>query len=910
MKSLFRLAATFGLIWTPAFAGPAGAAGAPRIPFGFVENRGETDAAVRFIANGDDMKAWFQTDGIVIQRGGASVREQFVGASRGAAIEAFDDTGASVNFLRGDDPTRWRTGLPLYGGIRYHEVWPGIDIVYRGESGHLKAEYLVGAGADLSRIRLRFDGAAQILDDESLLVRNRSGEISETAPVLYQTNSTGERSTVAGNFKLLDDHTVGFDAAWDHSKPLVIDPPILFSGYFGGSSPQQQITAVAISWTNQIVVAGWTSSTNLPASNGARTASGGGVDAFVAAFSPAGGQLIWCTYLGGSGDDRAFGIALDSQLNTYVAGQTSSADFPLAGGAQRSLRGTRDAFVSKLNPSGTALVYSTYLGGSGVDSASAITLDSANNAIIAGDTTSSDLPVSSTAFQKHLAGITNAFVARVNAGGNAILSCSYLGGSAAEHAAAVAVDSAGHIYIGGATTSTNLPVASAYQAQSGGGQDGFIVAFASDASSLLFSTYLGGSAGDTAGSPEEVNGLAIDPTGNVIVAGTTPSSDFPITAGAYQTIFGGQTDGFVTKLSSTGQVLYSTFLGGSLTDGINALALDFHGYPYVTGYTGSTDFPVQAPVQNANAGLQDAFEAKLNSTLSGLLFGTYIGGSQNDAANAIAVDAQTGVVIAGETGSADFPLSGSLTGTIPGPVSAFMAKIAPGFNLGFVVSPYFYRDPWHVRQNSVSSFGPAGGAPVVGDWDGSGVKRIGAFRNGVWYLDINNDGVYGSGDKTVNFGQAGDVPVVGDWDGTGRIKLGLFRAGTFILDLSGHLSGVPTGNGDASFALGRAGDLPVAADWNGSGTTRVGVFRAGTWLVDYNGDRILDSNDPSWIYGQTGDLPAVGDWDGSGAAKIGVYRNGLWILDYDGDHAMTSWTTNELVMGYGGPSVLFKPFAW
>jgi hypothetical protein len=909
MKSLFRFAVSVSLVWAPAFAGPAGGAGAPRIPFGFVENRGEAAPAVRFIATGDDMKAWFESNGLVIQRGGAAVRAQFVASSRHAAVDAFDDTGASVNFLRGDDPTRWRTGLPLYGGIRYHEVWPGIDIIYRGESGHLKAEYVIAAGADLSRIRLRFDGAAHVLDDESLLVRNHSGEISEAAPVLYQTNSAGERSTVAGNFKLIDEHTIGFDAAYDHSKPLVIDPPILFGGYFGGSA-QQQITAVAISWTNQIVVAGWTSSTNLPASNGARTASGGGVDAFVAAFSPTGGQLIWCTYLGGAGDDRASGIALDSELNTYVTGQTSSTDFPLAGGAQRSLRGSRDAFVAKLNPAGTALVYSTYLGGSGVDSGSAIALDSSNNAIVTGDTTSSDLPVSSTAFQKQLAGATDAFVARLNAAGNAILSCSYLGGSATEHAAAIAVDSAGHIYIGGSTTSTNLPVSSAYQAQSGGGQDGFITAFASDASSLMFSTYLGGSSGDTAGSPEEVNGLALDSAGNVIVAGTTPSSDFPITAGAYQTIFGGQTDGFITKLSNTGQVLDSTFLGGTSTDGINALALDFHGYPYVTGYTGSTDFPVQTPVQNSNAGLQDAFEVKLNSTLSGLLFGTYIGGSQSEAANAIAVDSQTGVVIAGETGSADFPVSGSLAGPIPGPVSAFIAKIAPGFNLGFVVSPYFYRDPWHVRQNAVSSFGPAGGVPVVGDWDGSGLKRIGAFRNGVWYLDINNDGVFGSGDQTVNFGQTGDLPVVGDWDATGRIKLGLFRAGTFILDLSGHLSGVPSGNSDASFTLGRAGDLPVAADWNGSGSTKVGVFRAGAWLIDYNGDRVLDSNDPSWTYGQAGDLPAVGDWDGSGAAKIGVYRNGLWILDYDGDHDMTSWTANELVMAYGGPSILFKPFAW
>lgn len=906
MNSL-RLAVVFSLASVALFAAPPESAGTLRIPFGFTENRGQAAAEIRYIAAGADMKAWFESTGLILQRGAAAVRVEFAGAEPNPEIEALDESGASINYLRGSDPAHWRTGLPLYGAIRYHEVWPGIDIVYRGESGHLKAEYIVAAGADLSRLRLRFDGVARIADDESLTVRNHSGEITEGAPYLYQTDYRGERSKVAGNFKLIDPSTVGFDAAYDHSKPLVIDPPILFSGYFGGSA-QTQITAVAITWTNQIVIAGWTSSTDLPASNGASTVSGGGVDAFVAAFSPAGGQLIYCTYLGGSSDDRAFGIAVDPQLNTYITGQTSSSDFPLAGGIQRTLSGSRDAFVTKLNSSGTALVYSTFFGGSGVDAAYAIALDSANDAVITGDTTSTDLPVSSTAFQKHISAATDAFVTRLNAAGNAILSSTYLGGSAVEHSAAVQLDSAGHIYIGGSTTSADLPTSTALQATIGGAQNGFITAFAPDLSSLVFSTYLGGSSG-TPSSPEVVNGLAIDPTGNVIAAGATPSSDFPVTAGAYQTNLAGETDGFITKLSSAGQMIASTFLGGSLTDGINAIALDFHGYPYVTGYTGSTDFPVQSPAQNANAGMLDAFEAKLNSNLTGLIFGTYLGGSQSDAANAIAVGAQTGVVIAGNTSSADFPASGSLTGTIPASASAFIAKIAPGFNLGFVVSPYFYRDPWCVRENSVTAFGSAGAIPVVGDWDGSGVKRIGAFLNGNWYLDINGDGVYDAGDKTVSFGQTGDLPVIGDWDGAGRIELGLFRAGTFILDLSGHLSGVSTGNPDASFPFGQAGDLPVAADWNDSGTSKVGVFRSGQWLVDYNGNRTFSSAQ-TWNYGERGDLPVIADWDGSGSPKIGVYRNGLWILDYDGDHAITSFATNELVLAYGGPSILFKPLAW
>lgn len=342
MNSAFRVAVIIGLTSVCVFAGPAEVAGTPRIPFGFVENRGQAAPSILYIGMGADLKACFDSTGLLVQHGAASVRVEFAASSRNPVIEPLDETGASVNYLRGNDPSRWRTGVPLFGALRYRDVWPGIDILYRGDSGHLTAEYIIAPGADLSRIRLRFDGKANIADDESLTVHNHSGEITEAAPILYQTDSTGERNVVAGNFKLLDASTVGFDAAYDHSKPLVIDPPILFSGYFGGAA-QQQITAVAVTWTNQIVVAGWTSSTNLPASNGARTTSGGGVDAFIAAFSPVGGQLIYCTYLGGSGDDRAFGVAVDrSSTPTSPAGlRPPIFPSPVAPNARSGVRGMR-----------------------------------------------------------------------------------------------------------------------------------------------------------------------------------------------------------------------------------------------------------------------------------------------------------------------------------------------------------------------------------------------------------------------------------------------------------------------------------------------------------------------------------------------------------------------------------------
>jgi hypothetical protein len=351
-------------------------------------------------------------------------------------------------------------------------------------------------------------------------------------------------------------------------------------------------------------------------------------------------------------------------------------------------------------------------------------------------------------------------------------------------------------------------------------------------------------------------------------------------------------------------LLECTYLGGTGSDGINAIALDFHGDPYVTGFTMSENFPVQNPLQSMKNGPENVFLAKLNLTLSSLIFSTYGGGSGSDAGNAVTVDYQTSVVVAGQTSSFDFPVGGNMQTSLPSPLSSFVTKLGANFTVG-VTLPYssslaFVSDPWHVAWFiQVSLFGDATDIPVMGDWAGIGVKSIGVFRNGTWYLDTNNDGSFDQGDQTIQFGQAGDIPIVGDWAGVGHVALGLYRNGTFILDFTGHLTGVPTGQPDATFAYGLATDIPVAADWNGSGTTKVGVFRDGQWLVDYNGAQVISQ---TYTYGQAGDLPVVGDWDSSGKPnKIGIYREGIWVLDYDGDNAWTIPGLNEMLIGFGGP---------
>jgi hypothetical protein len=880
----------------------------PHMPFAFVENRGQADAHVRFIGTGPEFKAWFEDRGVILQQRETVVSVTFEGGAK-PAIGAEEPLGGTANYLRGRDPAGWQTNLPLFGEIRYTGVWPGIEVTYRTEQSRVAAEYRVAPGAAVNQIRLRFDGDARIQADGALRVSGRSGDFVERKPVLFQSVD-GRRVEVAGAFQRLPDGAIGFRAGdYDHARPLVIDPSILFSGFFGGTT-QEGITAIAVNYYSNVIVAGWTSSTDLPASAGAQIGNGGGVDAFVASFSPDGGSLNYCTYLGGSGDDRAFAVTVDAAMNTYLTGWTQSVNFPLKGAFQTRLSGPRDAFVAKLNPAGNALLYSTYLGGTGSDTGYAIAVDGTGAAIVAGDSTSTNLPVTAGAFRTVSGGAQDAFVAKLSPAGNALFFLTYLGGSGIDHASSLALDVTGTVYVAGYTWSANFPVVSAYQPQSGGGQDGFVSRLSANGMTMIFSTYLGGHGGST-GAPEEVNGLAVDQLGYAVVAGTTSSANFPVTAGAFQTAFGGETDGFVSRFSPAGMLLESTYLGGTLSDGINAIALDFHGTPYVTGFTISENFPVQNPLQSMKNGTENAFVVKLNTTLSGLIFSTYLGGSGSDAGNAIFVDAQTSIIIGGQTSSFDFPVLGNMPTTPPSQLSSFVTKMAPNFNVGTALPSgsalSFVTDPWRASGFvQVSLFGNATDIPVVGDWTNTGVERIGVFRNGYWYLDTNNDGVLDAGDQTVIFGEAGDIPLVGDWDGSGRTAVGLYRGGTFILDVSGRLSGVPTGVRDAPFAFGLASDIPVVADWNGSGTTKVGVFRNGEWLIDYNGTRTINQ---TYVYGQAGDVPVVGDWDSSGKPnKIGVYRQGIWILDYDGDNAWTIPGLNQLLIGFG--SAGFPPLVF
>ena len=475
-----------------------------------------------FRLRGTAYRARFDASGVHFGRPADGVRLTFPGTASEARIEGTDPLSARVTYLSGASVAH----VPVWGGIVYRKIYPRIDMYYRISRAHLKSEFAVAPGGDPNTIRMRYEGVAKatIGTDGSVVVETQHGTIRDAPPEIYQ-GGNGRRRQVAGGYRVFGDGTVGFWLGdYDPARPLIIDPVLSFSTYLGGSG-QDAATAIAADAAGNIYVAGWSTSPDLPVTGAAQPRIGGSVDAFVAKIGVA-GALIYCTYLGGSGDDRAFGITVDAAGNAYLTGWTYSTDFPVAGvPRQTRLKGGRDAFAAKLNAAGTALIYSTYLGGSGNDAGRSVAVDPAGDAYIGGETSSSDFPVLS-AFQSASGGQQDGFIAKLNSQGSGLLYSTYLGGSGDDNVAALALDTSGNVYVTGGTTSPNFFVVSAFQPRIGGGQDAFVAKLGPSGATLIYSTYLGGSGG-TVGMPECGNGIDVDSAGNAYVTGTTSSFGFP-----------------------------------------------------------------------------------------------------------------------------------------------------------------------------------------------------------------------------------------------------------------------------------------------------------------------------------------------------------------------------------------------
>jgi Beta-propeller repeat len=660
---------------------------------------------------------------------------KLIGATQYGGGVGLEELPAKSNYFIGNEPKKWRTNVANYARVKYEGVYPGIDLVYYGNQRELEFDFVVAPGTDPRAIRLAIvsdegadtqqqaetsarEGPDRAVAGQSTVGNRRSstsarhhldangdlvveldgGEVRFHKPVVYQPvvrrDDGAGRRYLAGRYVLRGENEIGFELrAFDKSRPVIIDPVLTYSTYLGGSTSNFGF-AIAVDSSGNAYVTGATDSTDFPTANAYQSQCGdcsgeGASSAFVSKFNSAGSALIYSTYVGGtmgSNGDGGTGIAVDATGHAYVTGIISATDFPTTANAyQAANAGGHDGFVTKLNPKGSALVYSTYLGGSGDDGANGIAIDLAGNAYVTGGTDSADFPLE-VPFQTAPGGT---FVTKLNPSGSELAYSTYLGGSGGVGKGIALEPFSGSAYVTGSTSSTNFPTVNPFQPKLGSKTAGdclisacssvFVTRFNFQGTALIYSTYLGGS-GSEGGAA-----IAVDDAGSAYVTGGTTSPDFP-TASPYQAKCAGcpkRSAAFVAKFDPAGSALvYSTYLGGSGStaggDSGSGIAVDDSGNAYITGLTQSADFPTANAVQGAYAGIADAFVTKLNPTGSALVFSTYLGGSDYDVGFGIAVDVCSNAYITGNTQSTDFPTEKPFQAKQLSDIlgDAFVAKIA------------------------------------------------------------------------------------------------------------------------------------------------------------------------------------------------------------------------------------------
>lgn len=661
-----------------------------RLSLAFVPNRGQVKQApdsssILFQANGLESTMYFSIDQVTLVLPGETQAPQvlgieFVNASALTAVGE-DRLPGTASYFIGSDPQNWHTNLPTYSGIVYQQLYPGIDLRYTGKHGSLKGTYTVAPYADPTAIQWRHTGADRVqLDKNSgnLIIQTAAEgqatiELVEQAPTAWQ-EIAGVRIPIAVSYVQLPDNSFGFAVGrYNPAYALVIDPTLLYATYLGGAH-YEDVEGIVVDAEGNIYLTGTTNSLDFPVQSPLYNNNQGWDDAYVLKLNAAGDTLLFSTYLGGSEDDAANAIAIDSAANVYLAGNTTSSDFPVHNAYQEDCTVffggcTGDAFLARLSADGAALQYSTYLGGSNPDNAESLAIDQLGKAYLAGSTFSSNFPIAH-ALQTALKGPSDAFVAIVDTslvGDASLLYATYFGGNAADDGLAVALGS-DSIYLAGTTTSANLPLQNPFQSGFGGSSDAFLARMSLDGQALVYSSYLGGSGADTC------YDLAIDQTGRAYITGSTASADFPL-QNPLQSDLLGSSDAFVARFNPAGSALeYSTYLGGGSYDYGYGIAVNDSGEAYLAGSTLSTNFPLQDHLQ-FYAGNGDAFAAKLAADGASLLYSTYLGGDESDTATSITQDGLGNAYLAGLTFSSDFPTQDALQTAYAGGGDIFIVKL-------------------------------------------------------------------------------------------------------------------------------------------------------------------------------------------------------------------------------------------
>ncbi len=765
------------------------------LPLMFEPNQGQTDTRVKFLAHGGGYGLYLTGQEVVLalQQSAADSRDstartsavsmKLIGTTSPAEPAGEIQLPGKSNYLIGNDPGKWHRDIPQFTRVRYHDVYPGVDLVYYGNQGRLEYDFEVAPGSDPARVAVGFQGTETPRIDArgDLILAAGGSDLRLQAPHVYQKFGAEERP-VAGRFELRGQSKdeVGFRiGAYDRSRTLIIDPVLVYSTYLGGSgneacsiiapitvagifSPPPGCPAITVDAASNAYVAGSTTSTNFPATTGEYQpdlAAGATANVFIAKFSPT-GSLLFATYLGGNGTDFTAGVAVDAGFDILVAGTTSSSNFPTTNGATNTAFQTtpitsgKHVFVSKLDPTGKILLYSTYLSGSGVDIASGLAVDqSGSNAYVTGTTTSTEVgtgfPSTLGSYQTTPRATNQFFFTKVDpntSGSGSVLYSTYFGGSSPATGSVlgggIAVDSNSDAYITGGTNFTDMPLLNAYQGLNEGGFDAFVAKIDPSGvtgAQLKYSTYIGGSNDDVG------FGIAVDSSPSAYVTGWTNSTDFNAgTTGttALQVANGGGTDAFLAKIGvpCTGTscvtfdvpLTYFTYLGGAGADVATSVTVDNSGGARVIGWTNSPNFPVVgSPVQSTyGGGLSDAFFATIDTdaTCSPIITPTctatsstsYFGGTGADFGTGVALDLQGSSYLAGETASASgFPLKNPFEGALSGPSDAFVSKFAPVLNLTMLPPT---ATPLVVGIGSQVSFAYT-------------ITNNGEFTNGVTFID-------------------------------------------------------------------------------------------------------------------------------------------------------------------------------
>ncbi|MDX6621775.1 MAG: hypothetical protein QOK36_4161 [Gaiellales bacterium] len=593
-------------------AGPQRAFAA--MPLAFVPNHGQTDARVRYFALGNHYAIFVTRDELMLSLTKQKPASQlalalrFVGRNARTTTTGAVRAPGQVNYLRGADPAKWKTKLTRYRDVVYHELWPHIDLRLHQKAGVLKYEFRLRPGARVSDIRLAYAGATGLAlgVKGALRIKTGLGVLRDAPPVSYQ-RIAGKRVPVRSRFVLQQSgkgKAPRFAFAvgrYRHDRDLIVDPGIQFT-----------------------------------------------------------------TFIGGNAHEAGNAIAVDANGNSYIGGTTQSPDFPTTTGAFKrtgSVNNFTDVFVTKVNPTGTALVYSTFVGGSNMEFGNGIAIDGGGNAYVTGTTKSSNFPTTGNAFDRSInippncprcgTDVTDGFVVKLNAAGSALSYSTYLGGTDIDSPRGIAVDGAGSAYVVGETPSGDFPTtAGAFRRTSAGQYDMFVTKLNPTGSALAYSTYLGGTQVD------DGEAISVDAGGNAYAQGFTSSSDFPTTPGAFDTTANGGFDTTLTKLNPAGSALvYSTYLGGQGFDTGNDLTVDGGGNAYIAGNTSSTDFPTTPGAFDTTPDGSDAFVTKVNAAGSALVYSTVIGGSSGDSANGIILDSGGNAWLAASTSSTDFPVT-------------------------------------------------------------------------------------------------------------------------------------------------------------------------------------------------------------------------------------------------------------